>query len=328
MGNYVSEFFSDAEEVVDIVHSQVHPERKEVKRHDPSLNNKDITEGEVKDKIEEEIKDPDITECKMPDVKVTEKVTTIYQIYVLRLERDKYYIGKSKHSKVRIMQHMNGEGSEWTKLYKPLECLTILNCLSIFDEDKYTLEYMLIYGIDNVRGGTYSQVTLSSQQVEYINDLFKSALNKCYICGKTDHFIRECPVKRIREESVRTSKSDIIQSRVDIEKFCSTCGRNNHTAAQCYANNAPDIVKYGYIKYLANPRDTQLFDQLRTWRRSASLDMGIEPYMILKDEALREIAFYKPINRQSLLRVNGIGLKKIEEYGDDILTMITSFLNV
>ena len=67
------------------------------------------------------------------------------KIYVLRLEQDKYYVGKTINVCKRYQLHKNGLGSEWTKLYKPIKIVKVYHDLSPFDEDKITKEYMSRY---------------------------------------------------------------------------------------------------------------------------------------------------------------------------------------
>ena len=50
-------------------------------------------------------------------------------IYALQLEQGKYYIGKTNNPQFRLESHFNSNGSEWTKIYKPLRVLDIKpNC--------------------------------------------------------------------------------------------------------------------------------------------------------------------------------------------------------
>jgi hypothetical protein len=87
-------------------------------------------------------------------------------IYVLRLEGGRYYIGKSDNVTNRYKQHLNGSGSAWTRKYKPISLERTIENASPFDEDKYTKEYMSKYGIDKVRGGSYVEVELSDFQID------------------------------------------------------------------------------------------------------------------------------------------------------------------
>ena len=65
-------------------------------------------------------------------------------IYILKLENNKYYVGKTDNLEKRKQAHLNGTASSWTKKYKPLSVDKIIQNASPFDEDKYTIEYMSI----------------------------------------------------------------------------------------------------------------------------------------------------------------------------------------
>ena len=78
-------------------------------------------------------------------------------IYVVALEHGKFFVGT-------LYQVFEGHSS-WISLHKPLH-LYISN--EDEDEDKLTLELMDKYGINNVRGGTYSQINLSNQTKNFI----------------------------------------------------------------------------------------------------------------------------------------------------------------
>jgi hypothetical protein len=113
-------------------------------------------------------------------------------IYILKLESNKYYIGKSKNIEKRYNDHLNGYGSVWTKIYKPIEILKIINNVSPFEEDKYVKEYMNIYGIDNVRGGSYVKETLNIFDKISLKKELWGANDLCLRCGSNSHFIKNC----------------------------------------------------------------------------------------------------------------------------------------
>jgi len=136
-------------------------------------------------------------------------------IYILKCEDDKYYVGKTCKISERIEDHLFGEGSSWTKRYKPITVEDIkINC-DKYDEDKFVLIYMEKYGIDNVRGGTYSSIELSEIQKEYIQKQITAANDLCFKCGKGGHFFKECPTIKSYE--------------------CYRCGRKGHFADKCFA---------------------------------------------------------------------------------------------
>ncbi len=117
-------------------------------------------------------------------------------IYALELEHHKYYIGKSDDVDKRVMDHLLGKGSEWTRRYRPLNLLEIYPNTDPYDEDKYVKKYMNKYGIDNVRGGSYVRLSITNEQKKYINNELKTANNQCYRCGGTNHYVRGCILKK------------------------------------------------------------------------------------------------------------------------------------
>jgi len=80
-------------------------------------------------------------------------------IYILKLEFEKYYIGITLNLNLRLAQHFAGEGSQWTKKYKPID---LIECFYIDcdeeKENKITIDYIKRYGFENVRGGRYCKV--------------------------------------------------------------------------------------------------------------------------------------------------------------------------
>lgn len=104
-------------------------------------------------------------------------------IYILLLEHEKYYVGKTNNPEFRISDHFNNNGSEWTKLHKPIQILDIIPNCDDYDEDKYTKIYMDAFGIENVRGGSYVTVNLHKSTVGGLHRMSNGTNNKCFKCG-------------------------------------------------------------------------------------------------------------------------------------------------
>ena len=47
-------------------------------------------------------------------------------IYILQLELNKYYIGKTNNPDIRLDSHFNSNGSEWTRIYKPIKVYELI----------------------------------------------------------------------------------------------------------------------------------------------------------------------------------------------------------
>ena len=70
----------------------------------------------------------------------------------------------------------------------------------------------------------------------------------------------------------------------------------------------------------------ELFEQLRQWRLLTAKARGIPAYAVFNDATLQEIAQSKPIVADDLLMIDGIGVKKKEDYGDHVLEVIRDYL--
>ena len=68
--------------------------------------------------------------------------------------------------------------------------------------------------------------------------------------------------------------------------------------------------------------DESLFQQLRAWRSDTAREQGVPAYVILHDKTLRELAEVRPVSRNLLSTVTGIGSAKIEHYGEELLALI------
>ena len=129
-------------------------------------------------------------------------------IYALRLAEGNFYIGRSGNVMKRINQHFKGEGSVWTKLHKPLSIVEIIHNCDNFDEDKYTLMYMSIYGKEKVRGGAFCSIVLGGADKYIIDRMICGATNKCVKCKKPGHFFTDCPLNINKKKIKKTEKTE------------------------------------------------------------------------------------------------------------------------
>jgi len=90
-------------------------------------------------------------------------------LYVLLLEEDKLYVGKSNNISTRYKYHQMGICGEWTKKYKLIGFCQIINNAENYDVDLYTIYLMSKYGVDCVRGDGMRELVLSEIQTQYID---------------------------------------------------------------------------------------------------------------------------------------------------------------
>jgi predicted GIY-YIG superfamily endonuclease len=187
------------------------------------------------------------------------------QLYILQLEGGKYYVGKTVSPSDRYKQHLAGTGAAWTKKFKPVKMIETRALKDAHDETNTTKDMMKKHGVDNVRGGAYTTVTLDDATKTVLERELRSSTDVCYKCGLGGHFIKQCPIT-VREEPEEedvwgcehcdrefTSMTRAIaherrctSNPVNFPKFtkntgaCYRCGRASHYSPDCYATKHVD----------------------------------------------------------------------------------------
>lgn len=196
-------------------------------------------------------------------------------LYVLQLQHDCYYIGKTQRSpKVRLAEHKRGEGSAWTRLHPPIKFAVPVKRVPWEgpDEDLETKKWMKAHGVECVRGGSYTAVELSNEEIGLIRREWATETNACLRCNRTGHLVAQCYARttvdgyRIIErgdnvdedDEASVENADDESESYDVDSAgesgsdddesgrqqkrprrnagdCFRCGRDSHWAADCYA---------------------------------------------------------------------------------------------
>jgi len=75
------------------------------------------------------------------------------------------------------------------------------------------------------------------------------------------------------------------------------------------------------------PEAESLFTALRAWRAEVARSHGVPAYVIFHDATLREIALARPSSLEALGEISGVGARKLEAYGEEILERVRNPLN-
>ena len=77
-----------------------------------------------------------------------------------------------------------------------------------------------------------------------------------------------------------------------------------------------------YVESDLSPAEQALFDKLRWWRVETARKHNVAAFIIFHDSTMREIAKAKPMSLGELRGVTGVGEKKLETYGAEIVALI------
>jgi ATP-dependent DNA helicase RecQ len=71
--------------------------------------------------------------------------------------------------------------------------------------------------------------------------------------------------------------------------------------------------------------DSALLQHMREWRRRFARERGVPAFMILNDASLADLCRREPSNLSQLMEVVGIGERKAESFGHELLSALHQF---
>lgn len=184
-------------------------------------------------------------------------------IFILKLETDKYYVGSCNHHD-EIKRYFGGNyGPEWIKLYPPVKLVEVISPCDIFDIDKHTKRYMALYGVNNVRGGAYTNIKLSKSDCNHIDKEIFTSIGMCMHCGSDNHTASFCPHNTVSSKF----KNFLNFLKTKLRDF-------SYKIQNCYRGEISKFKKYDTLKLNENEDKTLLtfVDSPKNIRTMRSLD--------------------------------------------------------
>ena len=90
-------------------------------------------------------------------------------LFVIKCQEEKYYLGLAKSFVSIFFKHLeNHDNIPWMNMYKPMELMHIDHFFNPTMLNNCVIYYMYRYGIENVRGGIYSNIILNLNQYNQI----------------------------------------------------------------------------------------------------------------------------------------------------------------
>lgn len=127
----------------------------------------------------------------------------------------------------------------------------------------------------------------------------------------------------LKEFLIKRNKIKIQDPKKFIEYYQE---KNNVPYSRKKLSQAPQADNSGEDKPFISSSEIlnkELFETIREWRASKSKELDIPHYMILTQISLIQIANNLPRTEKELLNIKGVGKKKLEQFGGEILAMVS-----
>lgn len=120
------------------------------------------------------------------------------------------------------------------------------------------------------------------------------------------------PFVAAQERAVRRPRSRK-KARVVLATHCRECGVSLSKAAE---------RKLGRCEGCPSSYDENFFEKLRAWRKGVAHESNVPAFVVFTDSTLKVIAEVKPVTRERLLAIPGVGEKKLDAYGEALLSLV------
>ncbi|AFS79627.1 ATP-dependent DNA helicase RecQ [Gottschalkia acidurici 9a] len=162
---------------------------------------------------------------------------------------------------------------------------------------------ILTYGLDRI--STYGIMKEYSEGS--IREIIMTLVSKGYLGITTDRF----PILKLTQKSM-----DILKGKEKIYHKRELVHRRR------IDNKNGENSK---IKNTIEEYDEELFALLRDIRFEISKEKELPPFVIFHDITLKQMSSYYPQNKDELLKIKGVGIKKYENYGKNFINAIKDY---
>jgi hypothetical protein len=167
--------------------------------------------------------------------------STQIQIYVIMLENDNIFLYTTTHNAQPSVIYLECMVlHDFVKKHKPLQIIEVIPLNNTLDIDYNVKKYMQHFGIEHVRGGSYSNEILSPNTIQTLNaeintdfyTIFKenemiNTINDIY-CGRNSKFIWNEVNVNNEKRNIQNDLHKYKQIKDTLAKICSFPGNNTN----------------------------------------------------------------------------------------------------
>jgi GTPase SAR1 family protein len=127
-------------------------------------------------------------------------------------------------------------------------------------------------------------------------------------------------IERLRKEGVtKLACLKAVRSGFEISKYLNTKSKLAVDIPSVKSHSKPVEDTSGIIKHPA------LFRRLKEWRNNKARETALPHYMILPQKTMVTLAGFMPQSLKALRQIKGMGTKKSDKFGEELLEIIVSY---
>lgn len=88
---------------------------------------------------------------------------SVTSFFLFELEHGKFYVGASADPVKTFEECREGLGPAWTQIHRPVRIREVVGVAHVSHLDQQVRHWMLQYGVENVRGGSWTGVRLTDR---------------------------------------------------------------------------------------------------------------------------------------------------------------------
>ena len=253
-------------------------------------------------------------------------------------EEDRAVLREADYQRLRRMtDYATGTGCLRAEILKyfgqenpPARCGNCSNCLGQYEAEDITVQARMILSCVARTGQKYGSAVIA--------DVLKGTVNPRYErlgfpSQSTFGLMRDLPLREIRQmiaalvvqNYLCTSDGDYPVLWLTKQSGAVLNGSASVSMKKLQkARTKPERKKRSRPEASSGREENGLFEALRALRFRIAARENVPAYIVFSDATLREMAEQRPRNAAEMMRVGGVGERKMEKYGDEFLREIAS----
>ncbi|MGB5823631.1 MAG: DNA helicase RecQ [Proteocatella sp.] len=172
-------------------------------------------------------------------------------------------------------------------------------------------ERILRLGLDKL--STYSILNISEK---LLRNMIEHLVLNDYLYTTNDEY----PVLKLGEKAndILKNKTELCMKQLQVE---------NYTKDSSKEQSGSKKIKGKAFENAKDDINLQLFENLKKVRISVANNQGVPAFVIFSDSTLVDMCIKMPENSEEFLNVSGVGMVKLEKYGEVFLSEIARFVD-